>query len=62
VATGLARSLSEARRAVSEGGAYVNNVRITDPDHRPDQQDLLYGRYLVVRRGKKAIAGADFRA
>src|SRR6476661_8370520 len=62
VATGLARSLSEARRAVSEGGAYVNNERITDPDHRPDQQDLLYGRYLVVRRGKKAIAGVELRA
>src|SRR6478609_7911217 len=62
VATGLARSLSEARRAVSEGGAYVNNVRISDPDHRPDQQDLLHGRYLVVRRGKKAVAGVDFRS
>src|SRR6476469_8503519 len=52
VATGLARSLSEARRAVAEGGAYVNNVRISDPEHKPDHRDLLHGKYLVVRRGK----------
>jgi tyrosyl-tRNA synthetase len=59
VATGLARSLSEARRAVAEGGAYINNVRITDPEHKPDHRDLLHGKYLVVRRGKKAVAGAE---
>jgi tyrosyl-tRNA synthetase len=61
VTTGLARSLSEARRAVAEGGAYLNNVRISDPDHQPAAHDLLHGRYLVVRRGKKAVAGAERR-
>jgi tyrosyl-tRNA synthetase len=62
VATGLARSLSEARRVVAEGGAYLNNVRISDPDHLAGERDLLFGRYLVVRRGKKAVAGAELQA
>lgn len=57
VTTGLARSLSEARRAVAEGGANINNVRITDPEHVPDAADLLHGSYLVLRRGKRSVAG-----
>ena len=59
VSSGLARSLSEARRAVGEGGAYINNVRIGDPDHAPAIDELLHGRYLVLRRGKRAIAGIE---
>jgi tyrosyl-tRNA synthetase len=55
--TGLASSLSEARRAVAEGGANINNVRITDPEYTPGTSDLLYGKYLVLRRGKRAVAG-----
>ncbi len=56
--TGLAASLSEARRAVAEGGANINNIRINDPEHIPDSTDLLHGKYLVLRRGKRAVAGA----
>jgi len=56
--TGLASSLSEARRAVAEGGANINNVRVTDPEHVPAGSDLLHGKYLVLRRGKRALAGA----
>ena len=59
VAGGLARSLSEARRAVAEGGANINNVRITDPDHVPQPADLLHGAYLVLRRGKRSVAGVE---
>jgi len=59
--TGLASSLSEARRAVAEGGANINNVRITDPDHLPEAADLLHGKYLVLRRGKRSVAGALLR-
>jgi len=55
--TGLASSLSEARRAVAEGGANINNQRINDPEHVPDRADLLHGKYLVLRRGKRAAAG-----
>jgi tyrosyl-tRNA synthetase len=59
VTGGLARSLSEARRAVAEGGANINNIRITDPEYVPDRGDLLHGRYLVLRRGKKSVAGVE---
>ena len=55
---GLASSSSEARRTVAEGGANINNERIIDPDHTPTRADLLHGRYLVLRRGKRAVAGA----
>ena len=57
-ASGLASSSSEARRTVAEGGANINNERISDPDHVPSRDDLLHGRYLVLRRGKRAVAGA----
>ena len=55
--SGLASSLSEARRAVAEGGANINNVRISNPEHVPAAGDLLHGKYLVLRRGKRAVAG-----
>ena len=57
VATGLVESKKAARRAVNEGGAYVNNQRITSDEWQPTNEDLLYGRWLVLRRGKKNFAG-----
>ncbi|WP_306829350.1 tyrosine--tRNA ligase [Nakamurella flavida] len=57
--TGLAGSLSEARRTVAEGGASVNNIRVTDGDAEIDRSGLLHGRYLVLRRGKRAVAGVE---
>ena len=59
VATGLCASRGEARRAVEQGGAYVNNVRVADPDLVPTASDLLHGRYVVLRRGKRAIGVAS---
>jgi len=59
VATGLANSRSAARRTVGEGGAYVNNVRVTEPDSPLADSALLYGRWLVVRKGKRSVAGAE---
>lgn len=59
VTGGLAASISEARRTVTAGGANINNVRVSDPDRLTTADDLLYGRYLVLRRGKKAIAGVE---
>jgi len=59
VATGLAASRSAARRTVAEGGAYVNNVRITDPDDPLPSSALLHGRWLVLRKGKRSVAGAE---
>ncbi len=57
VTAGLAESKGAARRTVSEGGAYLNNLRVEDPDARPDEADVLGGEWLVLRRGKKSFAG-----
>jgi tyrosyl-tRNA synthetase len=56
-ATGLADSRGAARRTVAEGGAYVNNVKVGDEQWVPATDDLLDGRWLVVRRGKRNVAG-----
>jgi tyrosyl-tRNA synthetase len=61
VATGLAKSKGDARRTVSEGGAYLNNVRVHDPDQVPRTDDLVGGTWLVLRRGKKNFAGVEVR-
>jgi tyrosyl-tRNA synthetase len=57
--SGLVKSLSEARRTAAEGGAYINNVRITDADAPVPADLLLHGRYLVLRRGKRSVAGVE---
>jgi tyrosyl-tRNA synthetase len=57
--SGLVSSMNEARRAIADGGAYVNNTRVTDPEGVPAAADLLHGRWLVLRRGKKTIAGVE---
>jgi tyrosyl-tRNA synthetase len=59
VETGLAKSKGEARRTITEGGAYLNNVRIEDPDAEPQATDLIDGAWLVLRRGKKSFAGVE---
>ena len=61
VTTGLVKSRSEARRTVSEGGAYVNNERVADPDATIAETDLIGGSWLVLRRGKKHFAGVEVR-
>jgi tyrosyl-tRNA synthetase len=61
VASGLVKSKGEARRTISEGGAYLNNERVTDPDLVPGAGDLVAGGWLVLRRGKKNLAGVEIR-
>jgi tyrosyl-tRNA synthetase len=61
VDSGLSKSKGDARRTVGEGGAYVNNRRIDDPEMRPTEGDLLGGSWLVLRRGKKKFAGVEVR-
>ncbi|MFE2543096.1 tyrosine--tRNA ligase [Actinacidiphila glaucinigra] len=56
---GLVASKSAARRTIKEGGAYVNNVKIGDEDAAPEAADLLHGRWLVLRRGKKSLAAVE---
>ncbi|TDQ45423.1 tyrosine--tRNA ligase [Actinorugispora endophytica] len=59
--TGLVPSRSAARRAVQEGGAYLNNAKVADIEARVTDEDLLHGRYLVLRRGKRNIGGIILR-
>ena len=59
VTAGLARSRGEARRTVNEGGAYLNNRRVEDPEYVPSGEDLIADRWLVVRRGKKSMSGIE---
>jgi tyrosyl-tRNA synthetase len=61
VLAGLSDSKGAARRAVSEGGAYLNNQRVEDPAAVPSEEDLLGGRWLVLRRGKRTFAGVEVR-
>ena len=56
---GLVASKSAARRTVKEGGAYVNNVKVASEDAVPAKEDLLHGRWLVLRRGKKNLAAVE---
>ncbi|MFF5568801.1 tyrosine--tRNA ligase [Streptomyces sp. NPDC012623] len=62
VEAGLAPSKSAARRTVKEGGAYVNNVKVADADAVPGRAELLHGRWLVLRRGKKNLAAIEVAA
>jgi tyrosyl-tRNA synthetase len=59
VETGLAKSRGDARRTIGEGGAYLNNVRVEDPEAEPLPSDLIAGSWLVLRRGKKSFAGVE---
>ncbi|AWK75523.1 tyrosine--tRNA ligase [Rhodococcus oxybenzonivorans] len=57
VLSGLCESKGAARRAVKEGGASVNNRKISSEEWTPSGDDLLHGTWLVVRRGKRHFAG-----
>jgi tyrosyl-tRNA synthetase len=53
VASGLASSRGEARRTITQGGAYVNNRREPDESRLLGPADLLHDRYVVLRRGRR---------
>ncbi|MFC8722303.1 tyrosine--tRNA ligase [Kitasatospora sp. NPDC057198] len=59
VESGLAPSRSAARRTVKEGGAYLNNAKVTDEEALAGADDLLHGRWLVLRRGKRNLAAVE---
>lgn len=59
VATGLSASRGAARRTIGEGGVSVNNVRVDTEEWTPRPDDFLHGRWLVLRRGKRNVAGVQ---
>jgi tyrosyl-tRNA synthetase len=56
---GIVPSRSAARRAIQEGGAYVNNVKIEDVDAPALQSELLHGRWLLLRRGRRTLGAVE---
>ena len=58
-ATGVVDSKSAARRIVKEGGAYLNNQKVESEDFTPSQADLLHGKYLLLRKGKRDLAAVE---
>ena len=56
VHAGLAKSKSEARRAIEQGGIYVNQQRVKDPARKIEPPDWLTGGNLLLRKGKKDYA------
>ena len=58
-ATGVVESKSAARRIVKEGGAYLNNEKISGEDFAPQKSDFLCGKYAVLRKGKRDLAAVE---
>ncbi|RZS89338.1 tyrosyl-tRNA synthetase [Motilibacter rhizosphaerae] len=56
---GVCASRSAARRDIAGGGAYVNNAKVSDPDALLREEDVLAGRWVVLRRGKRALAAVE---
>ena len=53
--SGVVPSKAAARRAIAEGGAYLNNVRVEDQEAVLTRADLLHGRFAILRRGKRTV-------
>jgi tyrosyl-tRNA synthetase len=58
-ATGVVESKSAARRIVKEGGGYLNNKKVVSEDFTPSKADLLHGKYLLLRKGKRDLAAVE---
>jgi len=58
-ATGVVASKSAARRIVQENGAYLNNAKISGEAFAPSDADLIHGRFLVLRKGKRDLASVE---
>jgi tyrosyl-tRNA synthetase len=52
-------SKSAARRAIAAGGAYLNNRKVTSEDAAPGLGDLLHGRFLMLRVGKRTVGAIE---
>jgi len=58
-ASGVVDSKSAARRIVKEGGAYLNNEKISGEDFRLEKSHFLCGKYAVLRKGKRDLAAVE---
>lgn len=60
VLTGLCGSHREALKLIRQGRAYLNNRQLTPPDELIFDYDLLRGKYVFLRRGKRNVAAVEF--
>lgn len=60
-ASGVVASKSAARRMIAEGGAYLNNEKVTDPEARVSETALLHGRFVIARRGRKTVGAVTIQ-
>ena len=58
-ATGVVDSKSAARRVVKDGGAYLNNEKVSSEDYAPTKNEFLCGKYAVLRKGKRDLAAVE---
>jgi len=61
VHAGLCPSKGRARQDIEGGGIYLNNVRVAEADRRVTASDLLFGRYLLLRKGRRTYVVLDVR-
>jgi len=57
--SGVVESKSAARRVIKEGGAYLNNEKISGEDFTPKSSDLLHGQFLLLRKGKRDLVAVE---
>ena len=57
--SGIVESKAAAKRAILEGGAYLNNEKVTDPEFVLTSENLLGGRCAIVRRGRRTVGGVQ---
>jgi tyrosyl-tRNA synthetase len=56
VLAGLSTSKGQARKDIEGGGIYLNNVRVAELTRAVSTNDLLFGKYLLLRKGKRTYA------
>jgi len=56
VHAGLSSSKSQARRDVDGGGVYLNNERVVDAARGVTAGDMLFDRFLLLRKGKRSYS------
>ncbi len=61
VHAGLASSKGQARKDIEGGGVYLNNIRVGEATRMITAADLLFGKYLLLRKGKRTYAVLDVR-
>ncbi len=61
-ASGLVTSKGAARRALADGGVYLNNVKVMDEGVQLRRENLIHGRWALLRRGKRTLAVVDVGA